>query len=166
MQPDEQRSDEELARGARAGDRDALEALLRRYQDPVYALCLRWLGSPRLAGAAARSALIDFAEHLRAPPAEPAILIYQHAVTACRRSERDGGGVLPAARGEDERSRLRRALRGLDDDELPVLLLRDLAGLDLDQIAEVLALSRGSARSRLQRARLRLGRLLEPEDDV
>ncbi len=163
MQPDEPLSDEALARGARAGDRDALEVLLRRYQDPVYALCLRWLGSPRLAGTAARSALIDFAEQLRGTPAAPAILIYQRAVSACRRA---GGEEPPPVRGDDETSLLQRALRGLDSSELPVLLLRDLVGLDLDQIAEVLALSRGSARSRLQRARLRLGRLLEPEDDV
>jgi len=165
QQPDAQLPDVELARRARAGETDALEVLLRRYQDPTYGFCLRWLGEQRHAGEAARDALVSFAEQLKRSNVPARVLVYQCAVAACE--ERSSARTIEkAGLDEGDEARLRAALSELDVSELSVLLLRDLVGLDLDQIAEVLALSRGSARSRLQRARLKLGRLLETRIDV
>lgn len=39
----EQASDESLVEKARSGERDAFEALVRRYQKPLYFLCLRYV---------------------------------------------------------------------------------------------------------------------------
>jgi len=165
QQPDAQLPDAELARRARAGETDALEVILRRYQDPAYALCLRWLGDPRHAGEAVKAALVSFAEQLKRSTAPPLVLVYQVAIAECQ--ERSSARTLEkAGLDEGDEARLRAALSELAADELSVLLLRDLVGLDLDQITEVLALSRGSVRSRLQRARLKLGRLLETRIDV
>lgn len=163
--PDAQLSDAELARRARAGETDALEVLLRRFQDPVYGLCLRWLGDPRHAGEASKDTLVAFAEQLRRSTLPPPVQVYQSAIAECQKRS-DARKLEKAGMDEGDEARLRAALSELDANELSVLLLRDLVGLDLDDIAEVLILSRGSARSRLQRARLKLGRLLETRIDV
>jgi len=165
LQPDAQLPDAELARRARGGETDALEVLLRRYQDPAYGLCLRWLGDTRHAGDAVKDALVSFSEQLRRSTTPPAVLVYQSAIAECEERAK-ARKIEKAGLDEGDETRLRAALSELDINELSVLLLRDLVGLDLDQIAEVLALSRGSARSRLQRARLKIGRLLETRIDV
>jgi RNA polymerase sigma-70 factor (ECF subfamily) len=41
--------DEELVRRFKDGDREAFSEIVRRYQDRVYSLCMRWLGDPALA---------------------------------------------------------------------------------------------------------------------
>ena len=137
----------------------------RRYQDPVYGLCLRWLGDAELATEAVRVSLLDFAERLSRTTVPPGVLVYQRAIAACE-ARADARASHNTVLAEGDESRLQSMLAELDSAELSVLLLRDLVGLDSDQIAEVLALSRGSVRARLQRARLRFGRLLDPQLDV
>jgi len=42
-------SDEELVRRFKEGDRDAYSELVRRYQNRVFSMCLRWMGSRSIA---------------------------------------------------------------------------------------------------------------------
>ncbi len=141
------------------------ELLLRRHQDAVYSLCLRWLVEPRLAAEATQAAFVELSDLLKRSNTPPRVLIVRLAVGECERRGKDR--KLERARpAEGEEARLRAALSELESRELAVLLLRDLGDLDLDEIAEVLDLSRGSARARLQRARLRLGHSLDNQLDV
>ena len=55
---------EDLARRAADGDREALSALVRRLQDPMYRLALRFLGHPHDAQDATQEILIRIITHL------------------------------------------------------------------------------------------------------
>jgi RNA polymerase sigma-70 factor (ECF subfamily) len=52
------RADAELVRRAQAGDRQALETLLRAHYDPLHAVCRRMTGHPADAADAAQNALL------------------------------------------------------------------------------------------------------------
>lgn len=55
-----------------------------------------------------------------------------------------------------------RALQALDDDHRAVIVLRDLEGLDYQEIAEVLDIRLGTVKSRLHRARMALHQAIPP----
>ena len=129
-------------------DRAAVEA----HKDAAYALCLRWTGDPRRAESIALSALRGWLK-IRVRSADPIAALYGDLVDRCARVGVGPGDALPPAE-----LRLHRALGRLDTEERSVLLLRDISGLDIDQVARTLGLSRGSALSRLQRARMKLAR--------
>ena len=118
--------------------------------DGVYTFCLRWTGDEaqarRLAGRACGVSGVRAA--------------YGEAARLCREAGRP-------VRGRDERlpldetARLQVALGAVGDDELAVLLLRDVVGLDTDQVASALELARSSVTARLQRGRLALAERLK-----
>jgi RNA polymerase sigma-70 factor, ECF subfamily len=56
----------------------------------------------------------------------------------------------------EQRELLARALASLEPTDREVVVLRDLEGLSLDEVARVVGVELGSAKSRLHRARLRL----------
>lgn len=71
---------------------------------------------------------------------------------------------LTAGRGvqeDEERSVLRAAFSALEDEQRAVLLLRDVQGLDYDQIGEALDLPVGTVKSRIFRARAALREQVE-----
>jgi len=65
-----------------------------------------------------------------------------------------------ALQTDEEIARVREAIAALEEDRRTVLVLRDLEGLDYAEIAEVLAIPKGTVRSRLHRARGDLQSLL------
>ncbi|HVM14814.1 MAG TPA: sigma-70 family RNA polymerase sigma factor [Egibacteraceae bacterium] len=62
--PDAELDLDDLERRAADGDRDALSALVRRLQDPMYRLALRFLGHPQDAQDATQEILIRVVTHL------------------------------------------------------------------------------------------------------
>ena len=62
--PDAELDVEELARRAADGDREALTALVRQLQHPMYRLALRFLGHPDDAQDACQEILIRIVTHL------------------------------------------------------------------------------------------------------
>jgi RNA polymerase sigma factor (sigma-70 family) len=62
--------------------------------------------------------------------------------------------------------RLDRAWRHLDADHRSLLSLHDLEGYSLAELHEMTGLKEGTLKSRLHRARVRLGRLLQAQDAV
>ncbi|MBL8990202.1 MAG: RNA polymerase sigma factor [Phycisphaerae bacterium] len=79
-------------------------------------------------------------------------------------SESLPGGEPPAASNverTEQRRRVARALEGLDPEQRAILVLRDLQGLEYDQIAEVLGTPVGTVKSRLFRARAALRAAVE-----
>lgn len=175
--------------GARAGDRAALEALLRRHQPRVHALCRRMLGDDRDAEDATQEALVAVVRGLPRFDGRSAFGTWVHRVTVnvCldelrRRGRRprtvpvDGHGPDGHARPEPADPRpgpaelvtgrlpLDAALDRLPPEHRAAVVLRDLLGLDYATIAEILAIPPGTVRSRIARGRARLADLVGPDE--
>ncbi len=62
---------------------------------------------------------------------------------------------------EDVHERVLEELAGLDDEFRAVVVMRDVEGMNYDEIAEVLKIPHGTVKSRLYRARLLLQERLQ-----
>mgnify|MGYP001218694502 CR=1 FL=1 len=60
--------------------------------------------------------------------------------------------------------RLDRAWRHLDEDQRSLLAMHDIEGYTLAELMEITGLKEGTLKSRLHRARARLGKLLRHEE--
>jgi RNA polymerase sigma-70 factor (ECF subfamily) len=67
---------------------------------------------------------------------------------------------------EEEIARVRAALRTLPPEQYQVVIMQYFYDLKLAEIARLLKISPGTAKSRLFRARVRLSRVLEPKEDL
>jgi RNA polymerase sigma-70 factor (ECF subfamily) len=181
--------------GAQAGDRDALEALLRRHHDRLWALCRRLTGNHADADDALQDALIAIARGIRRYDGRAVFTTwaYRVATNACldelrRRRRRpvpditetlgvgassDGpGGAVsaPAAPAAVEavadRLDIDAALAKLPQDFRAAVVLRDLCDLDYAEIASVLGIPPGTVRSRIARGRSQLADLLGNPTDA
>jgi RNA polymerase sigma-70 factor (ECF subfamily) len=166
-----------LVAAARDGDRDALDALLRRHYDRLYAVCRRMTGNDADALDATQDALIAIVRGLprfRAG-ARFSTWAYRVATNAClderrrrrRRPEpglpdldRARGATASAADGVDARVDIDRALTSVAPEFRAPVVLRDLCGLDYAEIAEVLDVPVGTVKSRIARGRAALAELL------
>lgn len=184
--------DEDLAlvEAARGGDKRALDALLRRHHDRLFALCRRLTGNDADAADATQEALIAIVRGLNrfAGDARFSTWAYRVATNACldelrRRKRRAEPGLpdhdhderlldpsatgslaslggLTLERDAADRMDVSDALRRLPLDFRAAVVLRDLCGLDYAEIAEILAIPPGTVRSRIARGRLALAPLL------
>lgn len=177
------RGDEELIRlFVSTGDRAAFEALVRRHIVPIRRLLYGLFRGHRedmedaeqevilalfrsLAGFGFRSSFPTFLYRL----------VRNRAIDLIRRRERErrslerfGRGQPPAqaphpedvAVAEVARGEAMALLGGLRVEERTVVLLREVEGLSLEEIARALRLPRGTVKSRLHRARKRIERVL------
>ncbi len=184
--PFEASSDDALVARANAGDRDALEALLRRHHDRVLVLCRRLCRDRGDAEDAAQNALIAIVRGLSRFDGSSAFTTWSYRVATNaaldelrRRGRRPLVGVddtvidrpattddpheapeTAAVRGEHRRV-LQHALDQLPDEFRIPVVLRDLAELDYAEIAEVLDLAPGTVRSRIARGRAKLAALVD-----
>lgn len=167
-------------RRAQAGDRAALDALLRRHYDRIRALCRRIVGNDADADDATQEALILIARGIGRFDGRSAFGTWAYRVTtnACLDELRRRGRRPQPAEIDDERSEasgraLDQSVAGrLDIDaalaQLPTefriaVVLRDLCQLDYREIADTLGVPAGTVRSRIARGRAHLARLLEPD---
>jgi RNA polymerase sigma-70 factor (ECF subfamily) len=65
-----------------------------------------------------------------------------------------------------ERRRLNRAWRHLDQEQRALLAMHDVEGYSLAELRELTGLKDGTLKSRLHRARIRLGKLLQREASI
>ena len=171
---------------AQGGDREALDALLRRHYDRVYALCRRVAGNDADALDAAQEALIAIVRGLHRFDGRASFTTwtYRVATNACldelrRRRRRphvglpehEGVATAGAARpaldtGVSDRLDLDAALATLPLEFRTAVVLRDLCQLDYAEIAQVLDIPPGTVRSRIARGRAALARALggNPDD--
>jgi RNA polymerase sigma-70 factor (ECF subfamily) len=178
---DDPRADEDLAEAAAAGDAGALDALLARHVDRVYAICRRVLTRHDDALDAAQDALLAVSQRIDRYDrrARFTTWLYRVATNAAidearRRSRRPTPlEDLPETAGRagavDEsvadRVDVDAALRTLSPEFRAAVALRDLADLDYAEIATVLAIPPGTVRSRIARGRAALAdRLGNPDD--
>lgn len=183
-------SDAELVRRFKGGDRRAYEEIVRRYQDRVYTVCLRWLGDAQVAQEIAQDVFLALFRALGdfRGDAQLSTWVYRVAVNHCknrrlygRRRASDRHEPLEGDRDDDEPKRqlaadapgtdaglhrieaerlVREALAHLEEDDRSIIVMRDVEDLSYEEIALVLQLPRGTVKSRLHRARAELARIL------
>mgnify|MGYP003999890215 FL=1 len=182
-------SDDELVAAAQGGDRNALDQLLRRHYDRIYAVCRRVTGGTSDADDACQEALIKISRSLPRFDGRAAFSTWAYRIAtnasldelrkrkrrpslhSVRTGEEDGGEpeqVDPmAAKRVDaiaDRLAIDAALGDLSDDFKAVVVLRDVADLDYDEIADVLDIPVGTVKSRIARGRSALANSLRLDD--
>lgn len=170
-------SDERLTRRAVSGDERAFAAIFHRYHQSLFRFCLAIVGNPDDASEALQNTMIKV---LRALPGEERKIelkpwlyriAHNESIDLLRRrretSQLDVEQVAPGyglAEDVATRERLRRLLTDLN--ELPerqreVLVMRELAGLEFDEIGSALDTSGAVARQTLYEARQSLHQMEE-----
>ena len=178
-----------LIRRCQRGDKLALEALVRRYQNYVFRLCLLVMRSEQDAEDMTQE---TFVRACRALPrfeiregTSFEAWLYRIAVNCCRsRMRRKWYQVLPwpdpapqvMAETEEQpdriversewQSQILDAVHSLGDKHRMVVILRYYAGLSNEEIALALSIPSGTVRSRLHTARQRLKELLADHEDL
>jgi RNA polymerase sigma-70 factor, ECF subfamily len=156
---------------AQAGDLDAFEMLVRRYQAPVYRIALRLLGSSADADDVTQDTFLRAWRSLARFRGDStfATWLYRIATRRCfdllaapRTEILDedylGPSVDPASTIE-QRERLRaitQQIQALPPDQRAALVLREFEGLPYEQIANVLETTVPAVKGRIHRARLAL----------
>lgn len=168
-----------LISAAQRGDQRALDQLLRAHQDRIHAVCRRLAGNDADALDATQEALIAIVKGLPRfdGRAKFSTWAYRVATNACldelrRRGRRPDpglpefetvglapvGGSSPRDPAETVTAALDvdRGLEAVPEEFRTAVVLRDVAGLDYAEIAEVLDIAPGTVRSRIARGRARL----------
>lgn len=175
---------------ARAGERDAVDRLLRLHYDAVHAVCHRMVLSRESADDAVQNALLAIVRGLPRFDGRSSFStwIYRIATNAAideiRRVQRAPSAADPAvltatetpnpgsdptadlADHLDQSSAVAAALSKVPHDFRVALVLRYVADLDYAEIADILAVPVGTVRSRLARGKEALARHLGPADAV
>jgi RNA polymerase sigma-70 factor, ECF subfamily len=183
-------TDLELVSAASAGDRGAMDALLRRHFDRIHAVCRRVIGASRDAEDAAQEAMIRIVRGLQSFDGRSSFSTWSHRIATNaaldelrRRARRpqlhvvhdddrpDGGptddGAERRLEGAGDRIDIDQALATLPEDFRVAVVLRDLVDMDYAEIADALDVPVGTVKSRIARGRALLADRLgnqEPTD--
>jgi RNA polymerase sigma-70 factor (ECF subfamily) len=160
------------------GDHRAFELVMRNHEDRVFSVCLRILGDRESALDATQDTFLTVYRKARQFEGRSAVgtWIYRIAVNTCydqlRRAKRRPTENLPEhidpsdPRAEEAiesailRPEVETALSGLSPDFRSAVILSDLEGLSLPEVAEVLGVPVGTVKSRLFRGRRLLAQRL------
>jgi RNA polymerase sigma-70 factor (ECF subfamily) len=167
--------DDRLVSDALTGDRDAMETLLRRHYDRIAAVCRRITANAEDAADCTQETLIAIVRGLPSFDGRAAFATwcYRIATNTCldelrRRSRRAmpmdddalAGVATSSATDEADSASLRAdvddALSHLPLEFRVAVVLRDLCGLDYDEIAVICGVPGGTVRSRIARGRAAL----------
>jgi RNA polymerase sigma-70 factor (ECF subfamily) len=179
--------DAELVKRCLAADAAAWEALLQAHTRRIYNLCYRFTGRPAESEELTQEVFIKVFQTLRTFDATQGSfgtwlsrVARNHLVDHYRRTKKDrmtsslddelatfeekpSPTVEPVAQVEsrERRELLQRGLERLSPDLREAVVLRDLQDLDYDEIAQVLGVPVGTVKSRINRGRLELARVLK-----
>ncbi|WP_406073778.1 RNA polymerase sigma factor SigM [Micromonospora sp. NBC_01638] len=177
-------TDLELLRAHVDGDPHAFAELFHRHRDRLWAVALRTLGDREDAADALQDALLSAHRAAARFRGDSAVTTWLHriVVNACldrirrrqahptvplpdgnRAEDRSGiGGVEPAAPAEDHDTALvvREALAALPFEQRAALVLVDVQGYPVVEVAHILGVAEGTVKSRCARGRARLAVLL------
>ena len=177
----------ELVKRCLAADAAAWEALLQSHTRKIYNLCYRFTGRPAESEDLTQEVFIKVFQTLRTFDAAQGSfgtwlsrVARNHLVDHYRRTKKDritsslddelatfdeksSPVVEPVAQLEsrERRELLQRGLERLSPDLREAVVLRDLQDLDYDEIAQVLGVPVGTVKSRINRGRLELARVLK-----
>ena len=173
-----------LVRRAREGDTVAFGELVAAHEQTVLRTAWRLVRNVEDARDIAQEVFLRLHRHLSTinPDRDPAPWLYRVTVnlglSALRRRRRRPESALESAHwaaeisaGQPEQERLGEAadarrllasvLDRLSDKERAAIVLRDLEGLDMDEVARALGCRRGTVRAHLSRGRLKLRGAIE-----
>jgi RNA polymerase sigma-70 factor (ECF subfamily) len=183
----DERSDEELLRAHVDGDPDAFGALFARHRDRLWAVALRTMGNPDDAADGLQDGMVAAFRRAGSFRGEAAVTTWLHrvVVNACldrlraakiRRFDAlpddvDDRGTVVATAARDNRpdeaaevaERRRRvldALATLPPEQRAALVLVDMEGYPVAEVAQMLGCAEGTVKSRCSRGRTRLAGLL------
>ncbi|WP_117213546.1 RNA polymerase sigma factor SigM [Allorhizocola rhizosphaerae] len=173
------RSDSELLLAHAAGDPHAFAELFRRHRDRLWAVALRTTGDREDAADALQEAMLSAHRNAARFRGESAVTTWLHriVVNACvdRLRRRQAHRTVPMPGQDDPRAHGEPAAPVVDHDtamvvrealaQLPVeqrasLVLVDLEGHSVAEVAEMLGVAEGTIKSRCSRGRARLATLL------
>jgi RNA polymerase sigma-70 factor (ECF subfamily) len=181
--------DDTLLAEARAGNRQALEDLLERYQAQIYGFGMKMCGNPEDAKDVLQETLLAMARDIRnfRGASSLSTWLFTIARSACIKMHRRGKFAPEAAssveigaatetkrladpaRSADEvlagkqvQHALAQAIGELEPMYREVLMLRDVEGLTAPEVADVLGLTTQAVKSRLHRARLSVRQRMAP----
>ena len=173
-------TDNELLRSHVDGDPDAFGELVRRHRDRLWAVALRTLGDREEAADALQEALLSAFRRADTFRGDAAVTTWLHriVVNACldrvrRRNARPTtplGELDPPGRGDEaatteQRLDVSRALAALPDAQRVALVLVDMQGLPVAEVAQITGVAEGTVKSRCARGRAALAPLLRPGAD-
>lgn len=176
-------NDHELLRAHVEGDRDAFTVLFHRHRHRLWAVALRTLGDQEEAADALQDALLSAHRSAARFRGDSAVTTWLHRIVlnACldriRRRQAhptvplpDGpnagddrwSGAEPAAPAPDRDTVLvvRQALAALPVEQRTALVLVDMQGYPVAEVATILGVAEGTVKSRCARGRARLATLL------
>jgi DNA-directed RNA polymerase specialized sigma24 family protein len=133
-------SDERLALRAAQGDQGAFEEIYKRYHQDLYRFCLAMVGNPQDAQDTLQNTIETLRKRRGAVELEP-----QQAAVA---------GVTETAETRERLRILLADLEQLPERQRAALVMRELSGLDFEQIGAAFESSSAVARQTLYEARL------------
>jgi len=181
------RSDQELLRAHVDGDPDAFGELFARHRDRLWAVALRTMGNPDDAADGLQDGMVAAFRRAGSFRGEAAVTTWLHrvVVNACldrlraakiRRFDAlpddvdDRGTVVAtaalddrpdeAAEAAERRRRVLDALATLPPEQRAALVLVDMEGYPVAEVADMLGCAEGTVKSRCSRGRTRLAGLL------
>lgn len=171
-----ERHEHDLVVRAQSGDAKAADAFLRLHYDTVRAVCHRIVINPADADDATQQALISIIRALPQFDGRSKVTTWMYriatnaAIDEVRRIRRRDVptadetfrdvGVSGGESGIDAQIDVRRALESVPEDFRTTLVLRHVADLEYDDIAEILGVPVGTVKSRLTRGRAQLADIL------
>lgn len=182
--------DHELVKRCLAGENSAWETLLRVHSRKIYNLCYRFTGGTAQAEDLTQEIFIKIFQTLGSFDAVQGTfstwlnrVARNHLVDHYRRTKKDrmtssleeqvgpleekpSQGVEPLSQLEsrERKEALQLALNKLSPDLREAVVLRDLHDLDYQEIAQILRVPQGTVKSRINRGRLELARVLKRMD--
>ncbi|MFC4785898.1 RNA polymerase sigma factor SigM [Nocardioides sp. MAHUQ-72] len=184
------RTDAELLRAHVEGDADAFGALFARHRDRLWAVAVRTMGNPEDAADGLQDGLVAAYRRAGSFRGEAAVTTWLHrvVVNACldrlrasrsRRAEplpddleeyqrrgslasagTDAEDPAEVAVGRDRREQVLAALATLPPEQRAALVLVDMEGYPVAEVAQMLGCATGTVKSRCSRGRARLAELL------
>ncbi len=185
-------NDQDLVKRCLAGEDSAWETLLKGYTRKTYNLCYRFTGRTQEAEDLTQEIFIKVFQTLRSYDAAQAAfstwlnrVSRNHLVDHYRRTKKDRvtssleeetgsvaerpsleAGAVKRVEARERREWLQRGLDRLSPDLREAIILRDLNDLDYAEIAQVLGVPEGTVKSRINRGRLELARVLKRMEGV
>ncbi len=171
-------SDSELLARAAGGDHEAFTEVMRLHEDRVFSVCLRIMGDRARALDAVQDTFLTVFRKARQFKGKSAVgtWIYRIAVNTCydqlRKAKRRPSEPMPEyhdpadTMAQDEveaagiRPDIQAALARIPREFRAAVVLADMEGMPLPEIAEVLGVPVGTVKSRIFRARRQLAELL------
>lgn len=163
--------DAELLARVLDGDHGAFDQIMRHHEDRVFSVCLRIMGDRELALDATQETFLTAFRKASQFKGNSALgtWIYRIAVNTCydqlRKQKRRKADPIPdyldpvdhnaedALDSAGVRPELQRALASIPEDFRSAVILSDVEGLGLPQVAEILGVPVGTVKSRVFRGR-------------